>query len=181
MIENFHLIIMGPPGSGKGTQADLLADKFDFRHISTGALYREIAKQPTELGKQVKAFLDVGELVDDKTTFELVDKHLKELKGRLILDGYPRTLAQAKEEAVEVDAVVYLQVDDTIVIDRMLSRGREGETREMAEKRVQVYHELTEPILDYYRQQGKLKEVNGNGTIEEVYALIVVALGLSSE
>lgn len=181
MTENFHLVIMGPPGSGKGTQADLLAEKFDFRHISTGAIYREIEKQPTELGRHVKSFLDSGKLVDDQTTFEMVDKHLKELKGRLVLDGYPRTLVQAEKEAVPVDTVLYLRVDDSIVIDRMLSRNRPGETREIIEERLAVYHLETEPVLDYYRQQGKLKEVNGNGTIEEVFALIVVVLGLGSK
>lgn len=182
MTKDFHLVIMGPPGSGKGTQADLLAEKFNFRHISTGALYREIAKQPTKLGKRVKAFLDVGELVDDSTTFELVDKHLKELKGRLVLDGYPRTLVQAQKEAVRVDRVIYLDIGDKIAKERMLDkRRREGETPEIAANRLKIYHRDTEPVLDYYQQQEKLTKIDGRGTIEEVHALILADLGLAND
>lgn len=175
-----NVVVMGPPGSGKGTQANLLAAKLNIPHVSTGDLYRQIEKQDTEIGRKVKAYLDKGELVDDETTFELVDRHFGEIKGGFILDGYPRTLPQAEREAVRVDVILYLCVDDSVVVDRMLSREREGEDRAKIEKRLQVYHLQTEPVLDYYRKQGKLKEIDGNGTIPEVFALILTALGLTN-
>ncbi len=176
-----NIVIMGPPGSGKGTQADLLAAKLNIPHISTGDLYRDIATQDTETGRRVKDLLDHGLLIDDATTFELVDRHLKEIKSGFILDGYPRTLVQAKEEAVRVDIVLYLEVIDLTVIERMLLRKRPGENLELAEKRLQVYHQQTEPILNYYLQQEKLKKIDGNGPIAEVFNLILASLGLNND
>lgn len=172
-----NIIFMGPQGSGKTTQAEILADKLKLPFIGTGDIYRQVAGLDTELGKRVKAILDKGDLVDDETTFKVVDSHLSEIKSGFILDGFPRTLAQAQRELFPVDKVIYIKLTDDTAVKRLAARGRSDDTPEVIGERLRLYHEETEPILDYYRKQGKLLEVDGSGTIEEVEKLIWEALG----
>lgn len=167
-----NIIIMGPQGSGKSTQGDLLAERLGIPHIQTGEIYRQIAQQDSELGRKVKAVLDVGGLIDDQVTFEVVDKHLAEIKSGFIIDGFPRTLVQAQRELFPVDKVIYIRLTDEEAIKRLLLRKRKDDTPEIIAERLKLYHQQTEPILDYYRKQGKLAEVDGSGTIEEVSTLI---------
>lgn len=163
---------MGPVGSGKTTQAEILSKKLGLPHIQTGEIYRKIAQENSPLGQKIKTILDAGDLIDDETTFEVVDKHLKELKSDFVLDGFPRTLVQAQKELFPVSKVVYIKVPDGETRKRLLLRGRSDDTPEIIQERLKVYHQETEPILDLYRLQGKLVEVDGSGTIEEVAALI---------
>lgn len=167
-----NIILMGVQGSGKSTQAELLAKDLNLPHIETGAIYRSIAGEPTVLGQKVKQILDVGDLIDDETTFQVVDKYLNEIKGGFILDGFPRTLIQAQRELFPVDKVFYLKLTDEEATKRLLLRARGDDTPEIIAERLRLYHEQTEPILDYYRKQNKLKEIDGSGTIEEVHDLI---------
>lgn len=170
--------MMGPPGSGKSTQAQILGQRFNVPAISTGVLFREIAQQDTDLGKKIKAIIDSGGLIDDETTYEAVDKYLGILKNGFVLDGYPRTLSQAKRELVLIDKVIYIKISDELATERILKRKeRADDTAEVVAHRLVVYHESTELILDYYRKQGKLLEIDGNGTIEEVEKLIWEGLG----
>lgn len=167
-----NIVLMGPVGSGKTTQADILSKKLDLPHIQTGEIYRKIAGEDSPLGKKIKAILDAGGLIDDNTTFETVDKHLKEIQGNFILDGFPRTLVQAQKELFLVGKVIYIKVPDEETTKRLLLRQRTDDTSEIIAERLKVYHQETEPILDYYRKLGKLIEIDGRGTIEEVAVLI---------
>lgn len=165
-----NIVIMGPQGSGKSTQAELLANKLNLPHIETGNVYREQARENSE----IRSVLEKGGLIDDKTTFEVVDRHLAKLKGGFVLDGFPRTLVQAQRELILIDKVVYINLSDKEAIGRLLKRGRSDDKIETIKERLRLFHERTEPILDYYRSQGKLLEVDGSGTIEEVAAQIEV-------
>lgn len=169
---------MGPQGSGKSTQAALLAQKLTIPHVSTGDIYRAISQEDTDLGHKVKGMLDRGELIDDETTFRVVDRHLGAIQGGFIIDGFPRTLVQAQREAFLVDKVIYLKLSDEEATKRLLARGRADDTPELIAERLKLYHQLTEPILSYYRQQNKLAEVDGTASIEEVHQLVLRALGL---
>lgn len=166
------IILMGVPGSGKTTQAELLAKDLNLPHIETGAVYRSIANEPTVLGEKVKKILGTGDLIDDETTFQVVDKYINEIKGGFILDGFPRTLVQAQRELFFIDKVFYIKLTDEEATKRLLLRARAGETPEIIQERLTVYHQETEPILNYYRGQKKLMEIDGSGTIEEVHDLI---------
>lgn len=170
------IIIMGPQGSGKTTQADLLSKKLNLPHISTGNIYRAVAKEDSEIGRKVKNYMDSGDLVDDETTFQIVDRHLGEIKSDFVIDGFPRTLIQAKRGIFPVGKVFYLQISDQQAIERLLLRKRLDDTPEVIAERLKIYHQDTEPILEYYRKQGKLIEIDGSGTVEEVYNLILQKL-----
>ena len=164
-----NIILMGPVGSGKTTQADILSKKLSLPHIQTGEIYRKIATENSDIGKKIKTILDAGDLIDDETTFEVIDKHLKEITGGFVIDGFPRTLVQAKREVFCVDKVFYIKISDEEALKRLLLRKREDDTSEVIVERLKVYHQETEPILDYYKNQGKLIEIDGSGSIEEVY------------
>ncbi len=171
-----NIIIMGPQGSGKTTQADLLAKKLYLQHIQTGQIYRQVAKEDSPLGRKIKIVLETGKLVDDQTTLQVVDKHLSEIKTGLAIDGFPRTLVQAQRSLFPVDKVVYLNVSDSQAIQRLTLRGREDDTKELIAERLKLYHRVTEQILDYYRHLGKLIEIDGSGTIEQTQELILQSL-----
>jgi adenylate kinase len=164
-----NIILMGPVGSGKTTQAEILSKKLGLPHIQTGEIYRKIATENSDIGKKIKTILDAGDLIDDETTFEVIDKHLKEIPGGFVIDGFPRTLIQAKKEIFGVDKVFYIKISDEEALKRLLLRKRDDDTPEVIVERLKVYHQETEPILDYFRNQGKLVEIDGNGTVEEVY------------
>lgn len=159
---------MGPQGSGKSTQAEILAKNLHVPHIETGKIYRELENSDSPIGRKIKAVLDRGDLVDDETTFEIIDSHLKEMTGGFVIDGFPRTLAQAKRDLFKIDAVFFLRLGNDEATKRLLLRGREDDTPALIAERLRHYHEATEPILSYYKGTGKLIEINGEKTIAEI-------------
>ncbi|WP_125106988.1 MULTISPECIES: adenylate kinase [Gulosibacter] len=184
-----RLLIVGPPGAGKGTQATGLADAYGIPAISTGDIFRENIKNGTELGKKVQEITAAGELVPDSLTNELVQDRIgqDDAKGGFLLDGYPRTLGQVEfltglleAEGQAIDAVVQLEVDTDAVVARLLKRaqelGRVDDTEEVIRHRQEVYANETAPILGVYEQRGSLVKVDGMGTVEEVAQRILDAL-----
>lgn len=177
------IVLFGPPGSGKGTQAEILSKKFNLKHISTGDLFRYNIKNETSLGIQVKSYMDKGNLVPDELTTEMLKDELKrnsEQKG-FILDGYPRTTSQAEaldlllKELFEtnVSLTLALYVEDEILVQRILKRsidsGRTDDADEsIIRNRIKEYYDKTAIVSEYYKNQNKLSEIAGEGTIEEI-------------
>ena len=184
-----RLLIVGPPGAGKGTQATGLAEADGIPAISTGDIFRENIKNGTDLGKKVQEITAAGELVPDSLTNELVQDRIgqDDAKGGFLLDGYPRTLGQVEfltglleAEGQAIDAVVQLEVDTDAVVARLLKRaqelGRVDDIEEVIRHRQEVYANETAPILGVYEQRGSLVKVDGMGTVEEVAQRILDAL-----
>lgn len=182
-----RIILFGPPGAGKGTQAEKLRDHLSIQHISTGNIFREAIKNETPLGKQVKGILDSGNLVPDQTVVDLVREELKDPKYRngYILDGFPRTVAQAvgldaalKLAGESISAFVFLDVPDETLIQRILSRGegRSDDTPEKVATRLDVYRNETEPVMGHYRDKGLVRVVDGVGSVDEVFSRIIDSL-----
>jgi adenylate kinase len=176
-----RLILFGPPGAGKGTQAVAISEAFSLPHIATGDIFRDNVRNETDLGRQAKLYMDQGALVPDDVVIAMVDERLTrdDVSDGFLLDGFPRTVAQAKAldevltgHGTAVDAVLRLLVDDEELVSRLLQRaqeqGRSDDTREVVQTRLQVYREETEPLVDRYRQQGVLHEIDGQGSIDEV-------------
>lgn len=182
-----NIILFGPPGAGKGTQADKLITHYQLPHLSTGNIFRENIKNETPLGKKVKSILDSGQLVPDETVIELVLDELQKSrysKG-VILDGFPRTVSQAvaldnffNKFDKKVDAFVILTVPEVELINRILSRGegRSDDTPEKIKTRLNVYHEETAPVLNHYQKQDIVIEINGVGSVDEIFERIVNSL-----
>jgi adenylate kinase len=177
-----NLILFGPPGAGKGTQALKLADKYQLMHISTGDILRNEIATSTPLGLKVKSIIDQGELVSDEVLIEIlrsvITKHT-EVKS-FIFDGFPRTIHQAEaltgmlgSGGESISGVISLGVDDEELIRRLLNRavevGRSDDTEEVIRKRLQVYILQTKPLLEHYRSAGILREVYGIGPVEEIF------------
>jgi adenylate kinase len=176
-----NLVILGAPGSGKGTQAKILAEKANLKHVSSGDLLREAVERQDELGKEVEAIMAEGKLVPDQTVLRLVRDAILEYGDRegWILDGYPRTGLQA--EALEdvlssarevIDAVIYLEVEADAVIERLEKRGRKDDTADTIKKRLEVYEKETMPVLEFYELRYDVHRVNGARSIEDVAAEI---------
>ncbi len=176
-----RLIFLGPPGAGKGTQAERLAAAFHMPKISTGDLLRAEVKAQTPLGSQAKVYMDAGELVPDEVLVGMVKGQLQQSPEQgWILDGFPRTLPQA--EALEVllkdlgqdyDHVLNLDVPDDVVVTRLLARGKEQGRSDDADeavilKRLEVYRQQTAPLIDFYRAKGRLQQVNGDQPMDSV-------------
>ena len=185
-----RLIILGPPGAGKGTQASRIADHYGIPAISTGDIFRANIKEETELGLQVKEILASGGYVSDEITNAIVADRLSEddCANGFLLDGYPRTLAQV--EALDgmlvpaghsLDRVLELTVDDEVVVGRLLKRaeteGRADDTEEVIRERMAIYHRETRPLSQTYRERGLLVEVDGDGEVDEVTERVTSALG----
>jgi adenylate kinase len=176
-----RIVFMGPPGAGKGTQAEIVADRFGIPAISTGDIFRANVAQNTELGVEAKRYMDAGEYVPDAVTNLMVRNRIDEedaAKG-FLLDGYPRTLDQVEEldgmirhTGHRLDAVVVLTVDPGQLVERLTARaateGRADDTEEVIRRRQEIYTEQTEPLIDVYRKRGLLREVDGAGEVDEV-------------
>jgi len=170
-----RLVLVGPPGAGKGTQAALLAERLDVPHISTGDLFRANLAQETELGVEAKRYMDAGDLVPDSVTVAMVRDRLtrEDATKGFILDGFPRTLSQAgslgeiiEERGEVIDAVVEFQVSEDVLVGRLLGRGRDDDTEDVIRRRQQVYRDDTAPLLEHY--QDKLVSIDAVGSVEEI-------------
>ena len=179
-----RLVILGPPGAGKGTQAELLSEALGIPHISTGDLFRANISQGTAVGVEAKKYLDAGNLVPSEITVDMVRARVGEpdaAKG-FILDGFPRSTEQAdalKEILASLDssldAVLSFEVDTDVVVDRMLARGRADDTEEVIRNRMAVYPKETAPLLAYYGDQ--VKTIDAVGDIQDVHQRVLSALG----
>lgn len=203
-----NIILIGPPGSGKGTQAKLLEDKYDLKQLSSGDMLRAAVAEGSEIGKKAKSYMEAGELVPDELVVEIVTDQIEKADGKgFILDGFPRNVHQAevldrmlKENGHEVDRVPVIEVSDDRLVERVAGRftcascgegyhdkfkqpevegvcdkcggtefvRRPDDNPETVRNRLDVYHEQTKPLIDYYEQQGKVRMINGEQSIERV-------------
>ena len=180
-----NLVIFGAPGSGKGTQSDLLVAKYGFRHISTGDVLRAEIKQGTELGRTAQQFIDKGQLIPDELMIEILASVYDSLcpcEG-VIFDGFPRTIPQAEalkkmlaQRGTEVSAVLQLEVPEEMLTERLLNRGktsgRADDNAETIRKRLEVYHSQTAPLAAWYAAEGKLHAIKGYGALAEINAAL---------
>lgn len=184
-----RLIIMGPPGAGKGTQAKFVADHFKIPAISTGDIFRANVTRGTELGLKAKQYMDAGDYVPDEVTNLMVRNRIDEpdAESGFLLDGYPRTLSQVEEldgmikfTGHELDAVLVLTVDQDEIVQRLLQRaeleGRADDTEDVIRRRQELYTEQTEPLIEVYRGRGILVELDGMGEVDDVTQRIFDAL-----
>ena len=172
-----RLIFLGPPGAGKGTQAQIISENYQIPHVSTGDILRAAVAQKTPLGKQAKDYMNRGELVPDDLILNLIQDRLSyedTVKG-WILDGFPRNVSQAAflEELLakldqNADCVLNLEVPDEVLVSRLLERKRKDDNEETIRRRLEVYHQDTVPVIDFYQQRDALKTIDGNRTMEEV-------------
>jgi adenylate kinase len=176
--------LLGPPGAGKGTQAQKLAEKLGIPHISTGDLFRDNISKATELGLEAKKYLDSGDLVPATLTNRLVEDRLNDADAAdgFILDGFPRSVEQAEAlkdmlaaRNTTLDAVLEFRVSEQELLDRLKSRGRADDTEDVILNRMKVYRDETAPLLDYY--QAELKTVDAIGSLDEVFARALQVLG----
>jgi adenylate kinase len=188
------IVILGPPGAGKGTQGKLIAADAGIPHVNTGDMFRAECAAGTELGERVKAMLDNGDLVPDDLTIEVVRARLAQddTANGFILDGFPRTLAQAEAldrvleeiDRGELAAVLDFELPDDIVMQRLLGRaaveGRSDDTPDKIRHRLDVYHEKTEPLVDYYRSRGLLVPIHADRSVEDVFSEVQEALEAAS-
>ena len=171
-----RLLFLGPPGAGKGTQAARLCDANSMKHLSTGDLLRSEVAAGSELGKEAEAVMNRGELVSDALVLAIVESQMKALTtDGWLLDGFPRTVPQA--EALEpllaelqkpIQAVVLLELDDTVLIERLLARGRADDNEAVIRNRLEVYREKTAPLIRFYSDKGLLVSVPAQGSVEEI-------------
>ncbi|TAG96497.1 MAG: adenylate kinase [Oscillatoriales cyanobacterium] len=188
-----QLIFMGPPGAGKGTQAQLLATLWKIPHISTGDILRACVVAKTTLGQKAQAYMDAGDLVPDQLLMDIVQERMNQpdASAGWILDGFPRTVPQAAffdtllcdvgggKSGKDCDLrAVNLDVPDNILVTRLLSRGRQDDNEETIRRRLQVYREQTEPLIEFYRDRQQLVAVDGDQSMEEVTAQLQQALSV---
>ena len=189
-----NLLVLGPQGSGKGTQAARLSADHGIPHVATGDMFRTAIAARTELGRRVEPILASGELVPDELTVALIRERLSQpdARGGFVLDGFPRTLEQAEElDAMlaeigrSLDAVLFFDIPDEVAVERLVIRaeqeGREDDQPDVIARRLAIYHELTEPVVERYRATGTLVPLHASGTVGEVAAEIAAALELLGE
>ncbi len=212
-----NLILLGPPGAGKGTQAELLIEKFNIPHISTGDIFRAAIKEGTKLGTEAKSYMDSGRLVPDEIVIGIVKERLlkRDCQNGFLLDGFPRTVPQAdsldgflKNQAKKIDVVINIEVEDSVLLKRLTGRRvcrncasvyhietkptkisgvcdhcggevyqRDDDTPETVSKRLKVYQEQTEPLINYYREKSILFSFKGTGSIQLLFEEICQVLG----
>jgi adenylate kinase len=184
-----NLLVLGPQGAGKGTQAKRAAGEYAIPHVSTGDIFREAVEAGTDVGRRVEPILAAGELVPDDVTIELIRERLRadDARGGFVLDGFPRNLAQAEAlDAMlagigrELDAILFFDLPDGVATERMLGRAREegraDDTPDVISRRLQIYHSDTEPVVEHYRVTGKLVPLHAERSIDEVWQEIQEAL-----
>jgi adenylate kinase len=184
-----NLLVLGPQGAGKGTQAKRISAEYEIPHVATGDMFRAEVAAGTDFGKRVEEIMKLGDLVPDELTIEMIEKRLSEpdASDGFVLDGFPRNVAQA--QALDtmlggigrvLDAILFFAVSDEIGMERALSRaaleGRADDTREVIAHRLEIYHRETEPIVEHYRMTGKLIPLHADRSIEQVWSQISEAL-----
>jgi adenylate kinase len=181
----FRALLFGPPGSGKGTQAALLAERLGVPAISTGDMLRKAVDGGTELGRKVDGILAAGALVDDGTMADVVDDrlHCDDARRGFLLDGYPRTLGQAetldrilRRQGETLDAAILLEVPEEELVRRLMGRRRADDREDIVRQRLKVYHEKTAPLVGHYERLGLLRRVDGNRAVDQVAESIQAAL-----
>lgn len=189
-MSQHKIVFLGPPGSGKGTQAERLADELGIPAISTGEMLRAAVSAGTELGDRVQGVMERGELVSDELMAEVVRDRLAQPDARkgFLLDGYPRTRPQADtlDEILEgrdgdLDHVVYLEVPEDELVRRMLDRGRDDDNEDAVRERLKAYREQTEPLVELYRDRGLQRTVDGHQTMDQVEDAILDAVRAAEE
>ncbi|MFG6396765.1 MAG: adenylate kinase [Muribaculaceae bacterium] len=190
-----NVVIFGAPGSGKGTQSEKLIEKYGLHHISTGEVLRDHIARKTPIGQIAKTYINQGQLIPDSLMIrileEIIDNEPKAKEG-VILDGFPRTIPQAEalnrfmaRRGDEIHHVIGLEVPEEELVDRMIKRGqqtgRADDNLETIKNRLQVYHESTTPLRDFYISEGKYRQINGHGSVDEIFESIAKAIGDSSE
>lgn len=185
-----NIVLFGPPGSGKGTQAENIIRKYNLKHLSTGDLLRAEIAGKTELGMKAKSIMDTGALVPDEIVIGMIEKRInteKNPKG-FIFDGFPRTVAQAESldkmlsgKKTSITMMISLDVKWQELIDRLLKRGKEqgrsDDNLETIENRIKVYENQTKPVMNYYAGQGKAQYIDGMGTIDDIFKRIEKVIG----
>jgi adenylate kinase len=186
-----NIVIFGAPGSGKGTQSENLIEHYKLFHISTGDVLRDHIKRGTELGKTAKEYIDQGQLIPDELMIgilaQVIDDNKKKAKKGVIFDGFPRTIPQAEaletllnERGTSVSAVIGLEVPEQELIDRLVKRGqmsgRSDDNEETIKKRLDVYHNQTSPLQEFYKEKGLYKAIKGIGTIDGIFEDIKAAI-----
>src|SRR3954454_13872487 len=184
-----RLLLIGAPGAGKGTQATRIAEHFNVAHISSGDLLREHVAKGTAVGRRAQEYMERGDLVPDEVVLDMLRKPVTEAvaDGGYVLDGFPRTVEQAeaayavaKDLGVAVQVAVHLAVEPASLVDRVVARGQDSgradDTPEVIKRRIEVYEEQTQPLLDYYAERERLITVNGDRPIEEVTWSVIVQL-----
>jgi adenylate kinase len=164
-----RIILIGIQGAGKSTQGNLLRDNLKIPYLSTGHIFREMSKEKSQIGRYIKEIMNAGYLIPDNKTVEIVSEYLKkpEYKGGYILDGFPRTVEQVRKFKNGVDKVVYLKVSDKEALWRL--SYRKDETLPAIRKRIELFHKLTEPVLDYYKKKRMLVEIDGEKEIKKIF------------
>ncbi|MEJ4112826.1 adenylate kinase [Corynebacterium kroppenstedtii] len=178
-----RLVLLGPPGAGKGTQAAILSEKLGVPHVSTGDLFRENIGNNTELGQEAKSYIDAGKLVPTSVTVKMVKDRLSQddTADGFLLDGFPRTVEQGDELTTilnglgtSLDAVIQFDAPEDVVVGRMLARGRADDTEDVVRTRLKVYRDETSPLLDYYKDS--IIRIVAEGTVDDINARTMEAL-----
>jgi len=177
-IESMKIVLIGIQGAGKSTQGNLLSKNLGIPYLSTGHIFRELSKEKTKFGRYVKEVMNAGYLIPGKKTLAIVTEYLKrpEYRDGYIMDGFPRTLSQAEFFKDGSDKVIYLKVSDEKALKRLSFRngeGREDETPKAVSRRIELFHKVTEPVLEYYKKKEMLIEIDGEKSIDEIHEEIL--------
>ena len=186
------IIFLGPPGSGKGTQAKLLIKRFDFAYLATGDMLRSAMQNRTPLGVEADSYVSSGKLVPDTVILRMIEQFMDDVdfSRGMVLDGFPRSVAQGeallnifRDRKQSVDHVLYLKVEKEELVRRMAQRASEqnrpdDQKEDVIRSRIQVYMEKTLPLVDFFKEMGVLREVEGVGTVESIHSEIIQQLGL---